>query len=400
MIDKFTLVPNAVQLAGHAVQKNRVPLGFVRAHRCAGDPPTESLWFDFKFGKYRLVRIRAFKTKDGKWWISWIESNIPALLAGHNAGLPTTEWEIALALTRLRFIVGIIATPDSLHGLVPLGDVGRGNRAYLSNAEVFWQFDDPCLRFLKASHLGRMKNQHKTNCVYWGESTRMYTRERRVSIYDKASQSNGGMVSENCATSVRFEVQYRCLTRFAKDAAAAISAGSKAGCVATLSPEGVRALLDLTQSRLLGFGWSVAPEDLAQLSKASRGIVAAAGKRLFDHHGVDAVLDAYRDAMGQSERTFGKADKEVRAWAVRHNLRRSFDPATPIHSLPPSPVSKPWVEDEFSSFMGSIDAPNVPDADILEAWSQTRILRSAPRDRDQLGTVAPFAPPFPRRGLT
>lgn len=399
MIDRISFVPEAVRLASAALQKRCLPAHFERRHRTYDGGLKETVSIRFMFDAYPLVRIRAFKASDSSWWIGRAETNVPALLSGHNSGLLTRTEQVALALSRLRHIVGMVADRTTIHGLVPLGDAGRKNRATIACAEFYHQFDDPGLKFLKASHVARLRNQQKPNLVCWGESTKMITRGLRVSVYDKLKK-DGGLPSGDLMSAVRFELQFPNGQRLASDLSCALGLKPvEAGSVSTINPDGILSLMGHIHSRLLGFGWSPSAGDLSGQTKTTRLLALLMGKWLFLPHEVDRVLDNYREIFSPSPTSFQNVEKSLRQFAVAMRLENHPGASLPVQSFTPSPVSKPWVEDEFSRFMNSIGAPNAPDADILEAWSQTRFLSGTLTDREQLGSVVSSPPPFRSKDL-
>ncbi|MCB1130215.1 MAG: hypothetical protein KDN05_03740 [Verrucomicrobiae bacterium] len=399
MIDRISFVPEAVRLASAALQKRSLPAHFERRHYTYDGGLKETVSIRCMFDAYPLVRIRAFRASDSEWWIGRTETNVPALLSGHNSSLPTSTEQVALALSRLRHIVGMVADRTTIHGLVPLGDAGRKNRATIAYAEFYHQFDDPGLRFLKASHVARLRNQQKPNLVCWGESTKMITRGLRVSVYDKL-EKDGGLPSGDLTSAVRFELQFPNGQRLARDLSCALGLKPvEAGSVSTINPDGILALMGHINSRLLGFGWSPSAGDLSGQTKTTKLLALLMGKQLFFPHEVDRVLDNYREVFSPSPTTFQNVEKSLRQFAVAMRLENHPGASLPVQSFTPSPISDPWIEGCFARFMDSIGAPNVPDADILDAWGQTRILQCTPKDREQLGLVTPFAPPFPRKDL-
>ncbi|MCB1132103.1 MAG: hypothetical protein KDN05_13305 [Verrucomicrobiae bacterium] len=398
MIDVITITPQAIRVLDAALNTSATVDGFARNDFLVGRKRLRTATFEFKYMDYRLVRAVAFKAVDGSWRLRSIEANLPALLHGHN-GVPLLSLhELALSLTRLRAIVSRIAGPDCFPRIIPLG----GNRPSLSHIrriEVFRQFRDPYHRFLTATHLSRMPHQQKPNGVFWGESTKMITEKKILSIYDKTKQSARKKANRPAHPVVRFEVKYRSPQVFARDLAAASGAGSLCPLVSTISPEGVSTLVDHAQSTLLGFKLAQLPGTFDGLSDISKVLLLAAGDAAFDPHGLDHLLHSLRMHLDRGDRTFRTINKEVRSWVMNHLPNSGLSHRDPVSERPSVPVHFRKREEDFKYFMESTDAPSDPDPDILAAWSATTFLRREPEDSELLGPLASEVPPFRSKKL-
>jgi hypothetical protein len=348
----------------------------------------------FQIDCYAIARITAIKLQDNRWWVKRIDTNPPALLHGHNGCPLANARELHLALTRLRFIAAMVVKPEDYARIIP--GIGPYNDGWIDYVETLIQFDDPDRRFLIGSHFARLKNQQKISGIHFSQSSKFITRELNLSIYDKLAEVRHGIADPPGSWPTRVEAIYRNETRLAKDVLKTrLFTGKSGPLVATMAPAAACALVQLTLSRLTGYGWLPEVDSLKGLPKPARMIAAALGHAIYDPHRLDLALENYRLVEDPGMRTMQKVESMLRAYAVSNYIgdpQRIIFPD--LTELPRADVRWPEREREFGLLMRDIAAPSEPDPDIAAAWSQTRFLPAAPEIGALFGSVAPAPPPF------
>jgi hypothetical protein len=390
LIDRLHINPDRLFLTPAAADGKCTIKWFLRWSHVKGSEPKRSLVLSLVIDRYRIVRIVCHRLEDGRWWVRRIEANLPALVHGHNGRPLTTVCDVALALTRLAFIVSLAVNAEG-HGRIIPG-VGANNQGHLAFVECMIQFCDTQQQFLYASHTGRLRNQQQPTGVYFGESSKFSKREIGLSIYDKCRQLRSGTVFPAGAEATRVEAIIKNPVRLAKDAAATQAfSGAQGPLVATLSPSTAYAILRLNLESLSGFGWLADCDSLSKLTKTASLIIAGLGNSITDSHRIELALENYRRIQQPGIRQSRKVESEVRAFAFNLTAPRARDliPRDPS-DLKWAAVHWPEREAEFAALMRDMDAPNEPDPAIAAAWSGTSFLKAEPHPGTLVGPL--FAP--------
>ena len=394
MIDFINLKPSQAYLTDEAVDLKTTREGFRRCANTTGKLGGGTIVLKFEIERYAVLTVTAIRVQDGRWWVKHIKANLPALLYGHNGCQLATLRDLHLALTRLRHIVSMVTTPACHDRLIP--GIGSGNDGFIDAVEAMIQFDYPDRRFLVGSHFARLKNQQKPTGVYFRQSSTFGTRELILSIYDKLAQLWRGVADPETAQPTRVEARFRDEERLAKDVRkTGIYFGSSGPLLATLSPDTAYALVQLTLSRLTGFGWLSEIDSLQALPKAARLIAASLADLIHEPHRLDLAIENYRLVENPCPRTLQDTESKLRAYALRAFCGDPRKIIPPDRSeLPRADVRLPDREKQFSLLMRDIGAPVEPDQDIVEAWSRTTFLPAIPSPGAVFGSVAPAPPIF------
>lgn len=399
MIDRFGYAPDRLFLTETSCHSEHTISDFDRWSFIGAKTKRRSIVLSFLSGDLPIVRVSSHRLDDGRWWIRRIIANLPSLLRGHNGHVITSQYELALALTRLQHILKLVIEPSDWHRLIPA--VGCDNQSYLNLVECFVQFNDPGQAFVRASHTAKMPNQQGENRVYFSQSTYGSKREFCFSTYDKLRQVRHGIADPQGAEPTRVEIILRDEERLAKEAHAANELTGKANplmsslCLAT-AYKIVRANL----IAMRGFGWIANPASMQNLSKTSKYLLLGLGVAVYDQHRVEGLLEDYRRVERPCSKQYSKISTEIRDFAARQIVPDAPNmlPAAPSEFASVS-VRIPMVEQAFDTLMRDIGAPSEPAPEILRAWSETRFLPSKPHPGALVGCVAPFPPPFRRNTL-
>jgi len=391
MIDLIKFRPHKLFLTTEAAGKVE---RFTRSHHTNGQKPGGKIVQAFNIDSYPPVKVVATKTQDGRWWVSKIEAVLPSVLHGHNGRPIRTPQELWMALTIVQHIVRRVTEPEGHQRIIP--GVGRHNLGYVDYVECSITVRDPGHLFLHGSHLARLKNQQTPTRIYIGQSSKYFTGELAVSIYDKAKQLREGFVDPSGVEVARIEVIVRDDQRLGKDVKATkLYAGDAGEVVATMTPETSFAVLRANLLRMSGFGWSPVPESLDGLGKNARILACGLGDRIGDSRHVKRALAAYRHNVKPKANTYRKVELELRGYAVRTVI------PDPLAIVPENLADLSWVdvqwparELDWSTLLRDIGAPTEPDPAIVAAWSQTTMLRKKPIPAELIGSVAHSPPPF------
>jgi hypothetical protein len=314
------------------------------------------------------------------------------MVHGHNGRPLRNLGEIALALTILRHLVSMVTTEQTRTQILP--GIGNQNFGFIDQIELFHQFEDPSLRLLRASHIVRLPNQQQPNRVYFGESTVCSIRALKVQFYDKTKEMayRGAIGTDNPV--VRFEVLFRDPERLAtclKESGALTGADGQR--VATLSPESIFPILRSVLGSLCGFD-DPGPPDLASLSKPARLLVMGCSQKLVDPYFVERLIDHYKRTEDPCDRTFRGSRRDIIRYAAKLRLGVEAEDPTSVLDRPLIPVACPGREWAFGLLMKSVGAPDVPAADIVEAWSTSKFLNCVPTNHQTVGHVSPVRMPW------
>ncbi|MES2923830.1 MAG: hypothetical protein V4819_19910 [Verrucomicrobiota bacterium] len=396
MIDLITFLPDCLYLNQESMAPKSTIERFFRSYGVQGksaDGRTATL--SFSVDGYSPVKIKARQLKCARWWVYSIMAVLPSLIWGHNGRPIRTAAELWQALTILAYIVSRVTNVLDPGRIIP--GVGSDNRGFILRVENTVQFQDPLKSFLLGSHFTRMKNQQRPSGVYYGESTCLRSRERRVSIYDKKAKVYYGVVAPSDIDCTRVEAIYTDAERLAKDAKATkLFSGQPGEVVATLAPETSYALIRQSLTRLAGFGWLPDAADLESLGKSARGLACGLGGDVARPHRLNGALETFRRVEHpKGGPTFRRVERELRAYAVRTVL------PDPMAFFPKDPADLMWSdvlwrdrEEAWAVLMRDFGAPTAPDPAIAAAWGQTRFLAKRPEPAELIGTVAPSRPPF------
>lgn len=394
MIDQIHLKPSCTFLTPEAVQLTSTRHGFGRCANITGKQSGGTVVLKFKVDRYAFVRIVAIKLSDGRWWVKCIEANMPSLIRGHNGTPLANLHELHLALTRLRHIVALVTT-SACHGRIIPG-VGAGNDGWIGRVECLIQFDDRDRRFLVGSHFARLKHQQQPTGVYFRQSSYFTTRELVLSIYDKLVKVRAGVAEPVGVEPTRVEARILDECRLAKDVKRTkLFTGASGPLVATLSPVTAHALVQLSLSRLSGFGWLPEVDSLQGLPKAARLIAASLGQLIHQPHHLDLALENYQLVENPGKRIMQSVESKLRAYAFRNYVGDPRHIIFPdLSELARAHVRWPEREKEFEVLMRDIGAPMEPEPDIVAAWSRTTFLPAVPATGALFGSVSPAPPPF------
>ncbi len=394
MIDKIHFQPSCTFLTPEAVQLTSTRDGFGRCANITGRLTGGTVVLKFKVDRYPIVSIVAIKLQDGRWWVKRIEGNLPSLIHGHNGTPLANLHELHLALTRLRHIVALV-TASACHGRIIPG-VGTGNEGSIGRVECLIQFHDPGRRFLVGSHFARLKHQQRPTGVYFRQSSCFITRELVLSIYDKLVEMRAGVAEPVGVEPTRVEARILDEARLAKDVLRTkMFTGVSGPLLATLSPVTAHALVQLSLSRLSGFGWLPELDSLQGLPKAARLIAASLGQLIHHPHALDLALENYQLVEDPGKRTMQAVESKLRAYAFRNYVGDPQHIIFPdLSELARADVRWPSREREFEALMRDIGAPLEPEPDIVAAWSRTTFLPAVPATGALFGSVSPAPPPF------
>ncbi len=395
MIDLLKYTPDRLRPTDTSIRPRSTTEGFLRKHFTPAKDGTASMVLSFPKLMRAIIRLRAFKLKDGRWAITKIEAVLASLLHGHNGRTIKTDGELHLALTILVHILKMVVQPEC-HGRI-LPGLGIGNQGFINYSECSIQVQDPAHAFLCGSHLGRMKTQHKPTGIYLGQSTKMLKREVAVSIYDKNQQLRFGTNHPAGIEGTRIEVIVKKKLRLANDVKATTFYSGKSGpVVATLALQTSYAILRKNLTQIIGIGWIQDGADLGSLCKNARILASALGERIGDPREVHRALEAYRAAETPSPNTFRDVETDLKAYALRTVV------PDPLAIVPHNPADIRWSEvhwpereAEWARLLRDIGAPTEPDPAIVAAWSQTTFLPEKPLPMELIGDVMPGPLPFP-----
>lgn len=394
MPDYTKFVLDRVLVTEEAVMPTTTANGFRRSHFVKGKGENVSTTLSFEVDDYAVVKIRALKTRDGRWRALSIEADLPALLYGHSGRAIKTSAEVTLALTRLVHIVKAVIQQECHCRILP--GVGQDNHGYIRRWESMIQVQDPDHAFLLGCHLARLKHQQKTPRIHPTESIKLRTREVDVSVYDKGAKIRHGMCFPEDIPGTRIEVVMKDEVRLAKDAKATKLFSGKPGPVlATFSLDAEYAIIRATLNKITGIGWLADRKSMHALSKNAKLIAGSLGAEITDIRRLTVALQAYKKSCAPSPNIFNKIANELHAYALRVVI------PDPLTWVPESHADLLWSEVHWAEregawavLMRDIGAPDVADPAIAAAWSKTAFLPFQPLPRELIGDVAPSALPF------
>ena len=392
-MDRIRLIPDRLILTEEAANRSSTRERFDRWLHALGKQHSDSMVLALGCAAYPFLRIICHRLDSGDWRVSCVDANLPSHLHGHNARPIRNDEDLALALTRVRHFVSLVVTPDCHRRIIP--GVGWDNKGYVRNVEAMVQIQDPDHRLLVGSHVASMKHQHEHPLVKWGQSTRWSADALTFTLYDKHAQRKSGRLDPPGIQSTRIECSPKNCKRLAQDVAATgLFQGDAGEVVRTLSLRTAYAVLRQNLARVSGCG-PVIGDLPAKLSKPARHLLMGLGTRVNVRHEVDLVLENYRRS-GPCERTFRTVSGEVRATALR---MMAPDPSAlvppDLEDLRWSDLRLPADESAFATLVRDLEAPAVPDPEILEAWSRTTFLTKKPSGTDLAGPRGfPFSKPW------
>ena len=387
-MDRTRMIPDQLYLTNEAANQSTTVDRFYRRVGAEGKEKPASLKLSLAVNRYEFIRIICHRLTNGFWRVSCIDANLPALLKGHNGCPIRTSHDLALALTRLQFFVSLVVRSDCHDRIIP--GVGPRNRGFVKYMEMMIQIQDPEHHLLIGSHVANITYQHKTPSIAWGESTSFKGRELNLKFYDKHAQRKSGILDPEGVEGTRVECIARNADRLAnevKDSKA--FTGSPGAVVSTLSLESGYDVLRRNLGRTSGFG-SIASDLPAKLSTTSKLLLMGLNSNFDQRHAVDLLLENYRRSQNPCERTFRTVNKEVREHAHRFIAPDALALVPPnFQELQWSDVRMPSAEKDFRALVCDMGAPDVPDPQILEAWSSTTMLAAKPTGAELAGLYLP-----------
>lgn len=398
MIDFIKYLVHDVDFTEGAVERTALPDSWKRARYDGDRPATDTIIFRFEVDAYCPVKALGHLTKDGRPRLSKVEAVLPSLLHGHNGRPIQNRIELALAITRLHFLLRFLVCERG-HGRIVPG-LCAGSLTYLSYVETSVQVQDPQHDLLVASHVARLKHQRFPSAVYWGESTRMSTRELAVKFYDKAAKVKLGFAIPEGMAQTRVEGIYKDADRLSGETRNILGLPKlyEPPPLVTLSPEVAYGLLRQALGRVTGFGWGGDIGTLQTIRNPKARLIAAMlGEAVSDPYRLESALRLYDQMERPGVRTFAEVEKELRAFAFNYIVPQAND------LLPDDASDLRWSEvrwkrreDAWATVMRELGVPDEPDPNILNAWSETRFLESKPQPGELVGPVLPSRPPFRR----
>lgn len=395
MIDRIRFLLDRVFLTEDAAHAARTVKGFKRTVTNEGAIGPRTMVLKFLLGNYPLVRIISHRLDDGRWRVKLMDANLPALLWGHNGHPIRTDFELALALTRLQFIAALVTSPESQERLIP--GSGKGNRGYVNYMELTGQIQDPKQKLLLSSHMAHRRYQHQHPLVIWEKLTLFKGTESDLKFYDKHSQRRCGLVTPAGIPCTRIELTLKNAERLGNEISTWNSSGQLSGqtgeVVTSLSTRTAYGMLRHNITALSGLGLFPDPS-LVEIEGAAQSILIGLGSRIGDPHAVDEALAHYVTLKERCHKTVQDTIRAVRAYAVTWH-------GPDFHSLLPadledvhwSDISMYQTERDFGYLIREIGAPSEPDPAILALWSTTTLLKRKPNTCELVGTL--FAPGLP-----
>ncbi|MEO8613872.1 MAG: hypothetical protein ABI600_01925 [Luteolibacter sp.] len=401
MLDRIRFLADRVFLTEEAAHAARTVKGFKRTVTNEGEIGPRTMVLKFLFGKYPLVRIVAHRPIDGRWRIKLIDANLPALVWGHNGHPIRTDRELALALTRLRYIASLVTSSECQERLIP--GIGKGNRGHLSYVEFTGQIQDPEQRLLRSTHVAHRRYQHKHPLVNWKKFTLFDGEESALKFYDKHAQLRG-VVTPADFPCTRFELTLKKAERIGRDVSEWNASRQRpeptGSVVTTLSVRAAYGVLLHSISELSGFGQFPDPS-LVEIKGAAQSILIGLGSRIGDPHAVDEALENYVGLKKPCPKTLQDTTKAVRAYAVKWH-EPDFETLLPaaLEDVRWSEISLYRTEEDFKQLMREIGAPSEADSAIVTAWSKATLLKSKPDSCELVGTLFAPADQLPFRKAT
>lgn len=375
MLDQFGFAPSRAFLTREAAGVETITEGFGSWRRIEARSGSTALVVEFRMGNDPIVRIHAAPERAGLWRVRKIRANLPSLLHGHNGRSIASQQDYFLALTRLEALVARVIEPQS--GAYILPGQRTDPAGHLLGVEAMIQVVDEGQRLLLASHSSRRKGQRGPNRVYPGQSTKTAGRIS-VAVYDKVME----MAKKKAAfyypgpPVTRIEV----IAKKGSDLAMELArmkdlSPADYQVISTLAYEDAFSLVIRNLKFMIGFNWGSSMLDVAKFNRTSRHLISGLGSDVKNPIRVEQALENYLKNEKPCARTANRIEKEIRSWAVACHMPSVAD-IVPEKLEDLRSVCIPWPqrEQEFSDIATKYGLPLISDANIVSAWSQSRLL--------------------------
>lgn len=401
MVDQIKYLVDKARFTDDAVSRKGLPSCWKRARYDGSHSATETIIFKLEIDGYSPIKALGSLAKDGRLRLWKVEAVLPSLLHGHN-GIPIrNRHEYALAITRLHYFLRHLIRECDHERLVP--GLDRQSLTHLGYIEISVQVQDPTHDLLVGSHVARLRHQRIPTAVYWGQSTRMSTRELAVVFYDKTAKLRAGLVFPSGVEMSRVETVYKNSERLSKDIMKILGRRNVLDPppLTTLAIEDAYHLFRHGMGRVTGLGWGADIQSLQTITHSKARLIAGIlGNSVSDQYRLESALQTYRQIEKPGVRTLATVDKQLRAWAFNYIAPQARN------LLPDNQSDLKWAEirwkqreDAWASLLVDLGAPHEPDPRILHAWSETRFLDCKPHPGALVGITAPGPLPFIRNTL-
>ena len=360
MIDVFKISSTKARMNPHALAiAAALPLYQKRSlnHSRAYDSTLAVVHFGSADRRFVTVK---FLVKSGEATrLIGVDANLPALLFGQNGRLITTQTQMVMALTILRFLVAPLVHTNDVRLILPGRD--EDNDAYIKAIECPLQFQDPGSELLLAAHLSGCRNFTKASQIYPGESILHRSTGLDLAIYDKLAESKVGECLPAGVPCTRVEVRFKTPRRLLE----ALGFGASKSWMPAATPFDTLcyAFKNVITSSLVGAPADPPETEPRQLKKATRSILKLAS----DHVSLLAALAEQSSLKSHAE--YGKIRREV-----LHELARLHAVSLPgmIIEFPwdrLSEITLPELEADHERMKVQSNWPAEPACDITETFS-------------------------------
>ena len=394
MFDRIRIKPDRLYLTDEASDQDYTVEGFNRRLKSRGREKPSNMIITLDVSGSDILRIISRRLDCGRWQVTCLDINLPALLLGHNATGIQTHHDLALALTRARHFVSLVTEPSDHKRILPSSD--WQNNGYIQKAELMIQIQDPKHRILIGSHLCSKRYQHRSHLVCWEQSTYVKGDDLAINFYDKAAQRNCSNVSPRNVPCTRIECLVKDPERLANEVALTNKFHGEPGeVVRTISMDTAYAIIRRNVSQLTGFDQLISDQRVKG-NKIADTLFIGLRERVHESHELDWALEEYRRLHKPCQRTFKEISKALRSMAVNLVTDQTRDPLPENRgSLLWSSIPHHSVENTFAALRRDLQAPDTPDERIQAAWATTSLIKSKPTSLELTGdNLIPFTPPW------